>query len=72
MSFEDGGVLLQTHKGMQKWAWQEFSEFKETMNFFLLYFDGRSFFMVPKDAFKRYYRNSGSQATTSGEDQEIV
>ena len=52
MSFEDGGILLQTHKGVQKWGWQEFSEFKETMNFFLLYFDGRSFFMVPKDAFK--------------------
>ncbi|MBS1917643.1 MAG: YcxB family protein [Bacteroidetes bacterium] len=52
MSFEESGVVLQTHKGSQKWSWKDFSEFKETMYFFLLYFDGRSFFMVPKDAFK--------------------
>ena len=52
MSMEDRGVMLQTQKGQQTWQWKNFSSFKETVSFFLLYFDGRSFFMVPKDAFK--------------------
>ncbi len=52
MSMEEEGVRLQTQKGQQIWRWDDFSNFKETVTFFLLYFDGRSFFMVPKDAFK--------------------
>jgi hypothetical protein len=52
LSMEEKGVMLQTHKGTQVWQWDEFSEYKETVNFFLLYFNRRSFFMVPKDAFK--------------------
>jgi YcxB-like protein len=52
MSMNDEGVQLQTHRGQQNWYWDDFSNFKETAYFFLLYFDGRSFFMVPKDAFK--------------------
>jgi YcxB-like protein len=52
LSMEEKGVMLQTHKGSQAWPWNAFSEFKETANFFLLYFNRRSFFMVPKDAFK--------------------
>lgn len=46
------GVLLQTEKGQQVWKWTDFSGFKETLYFFHLYFDSRSFFMVPKDSFK--------------------
>jgi hypothetical protein len=49
---EERGVLLQTQKGMQVWQWNAFSEYKETVHFFILYFNRRSFFMVPKDAFK--------------------
>lgn len=46
------GVLLQTDRGQQHWPWTAFSQFKETLYFFHLYFDNRSFFLVPKDAFK--------------------
>ena len=46
------GILLQTDRGQQLWHWKDFSNFKETLYFFHLYFDNRSFFMIPKDSFK--------------------
>jgi hypothetical protein len=52
LTMDDAGVLLQTEKGEQLWKWNNFSACKETLHFFLLYFDSRSFFMVPKDSFK--------------------
>lgn len=52
LDMDQSGVLLQTEKGQQHWPWNTFSNFKETLYFFHLYFDNRSFFLVPKDAFK--------------------
>ncbi len=52
LSLEDRGVLLETERGSQLWQWKDFSGFKETLYFFHLYFDSRSFFMIPKDSFK--------------------
>ena len=52
LSMEEKGVMLKTQKSTQVWQWKDFSEYKETEVFFLLYFNRRSFFMVPKDAFK--------------------
>jgi YcxB-like protein len=52
MDFSNAGVLLKTEKGEQTWPWERFSEYKETLYFFHLYFNPRSFFMVPKDAFE--------------------
>jgi len=52
MSFEDRGVTLKTDRGEKLWDWKTFSGFKETLHFFHLYFDPRSFFLVPKDSFK--------------------
>jgi hypothetical protein len=52
MSINDQQVILDTSKGTQSWAWQRFSKFLETPYFFHLYFDNRSFFLVPKDAFE--------------------
>lgn len=49
---EEQGVLLQTERGQKLWKWNDFSMFKETLYFFHLYFDSRSFFLVPKDSFK--------------------
>jgi hypothetical protein len=51
MRFEDNEVLLTNERGTQAWEWQRFSSFLETPYFFHLYFDSRSFFLVPKDAF---------------------
>jgi len=52
MSLEDRGVTLKTDRGEKLWDWKTFSGFKETLYFFHLYFDPRSFFLVPKDSFK--------------------
>jgi YcxB-like protein len=52
MHFENQGVRLETERGTQDWLWKKFSHFVETPYFFHLYFDSRSFFLVPKDAFR--------------------
>jgi len=52
MHFESEGVMLETAKGSKGWDWKKFSYFIESPYFFHLYFDARSFFLVPKDAFK--------------------
>ena len=52
LTMDNAGILLETERGNQLWQWNRFSEFKESVNFFLLYFNTRSFFMVPKDSFK--------------------
>jgi hypothetical protein len=42
---------LQTELGSHAWSWKEFSSYLESPFFFHLYFNSRSFFLVPKDAF---------------------
>jgi|SRR5450432_1793786 len=51
MDFNESEVVLQTERGSHAWAWNDFSSFLETPYFFHLYFNSRSFFLVPKDAF---------------------
>lgn len=52
MHFEEEAVVLETGKGAKGWPWKAFSHFVESPYFFHLYFDARSFFLVPKDAFE--------------------
>lgn len=52
MELNDGHVVLRTEKGEKEWQWQVFSKFVESPFFFHLYFDSRSFFLVPVDAFE--------------------
>lgn len=52
MSINEQQVILNTSKGTQSWPWERFSKFLETPYFFHLYFDNRSFFLIPKDAFE--------------------
>jgi hypothetical protein len=51
MDFEEQYVALRTHRGEKRWPWDAFSKFVESPYFFHLYFDPRSFFLVPTDAF---------------------
>ncbi|MFT3936886.1 MAG: YcxB family protein [Chitinophagaceae bacterium] len=51
MRFEEDGVELSNQQGSKAWPWSAFSSFLESPYFFHLYFDARSFFLVPKDAF---------------------
>lgn len=50
MIFRNEELTLQTNRGERSWAWSNISHYVETPHFFHLYFDARSFFLVPKDA----------------------
>jgi hypothetical protein len=52
MRFEDEGFSVGTTRGSRSWPWQALSKFMESPHFFHLYFDSRSFFLVPKNSFK--------------------
>ena len=42
---------IENEKGSRSWLWREFTATMESPHFFHLYFDERSFFIVPKEAF---------------------
>lgn len=42
---------IENERGSRDWAWNEFSTTLESPHFFHLYFDSRSFFIIPKSAF---------------------
>ena len=43
---------IENDRGGRSWAWTEFSTWIESPHFFHLYFNSRSFFIVPKEAFE--------------------
>ena len=43
---------IENDRGGRSWAWGEFSTWIESPHFFHLYFNSRSFFIVPKEAFE--------------------
>lgn len=51
LHLESDQMVLETERGTRAWSWPEFSYFIESHYYFHLYFDERSFFLVPKDAF---------------------
>lgn len=48
---EENHFSINTLNTQQTWAWREFSSYYETPGFFHLYFDSKTFFLIPKDAF---------------------
>ena len=52
MDFEDEGFSLGNERGSRAWPWTALSTFMESPHFFHLYFDSRSFFLVPKNSFR--------------------
>ena len=48
----DDGFGIANERGSRNWPWSSFSTYMESPHFFHLYFDARSFFIVPKDAFE--------------------
>lgn len=49
---ESQHFFIQTEAGKKSWAWREFVSYYETPGFFHLYFDNKSFFLIPKNAFQ--------------------
>ena len=52
MNFEEDGFSLGNERGSRSWSWKSLSNFLESPHFFHLYFDSRSFFLVPKSGCK--------------------
>jgi len=48
MNFEDDRFTLSHEKGSRSWPWPALKNYLESPHFFHLYFDSRSFFLVPK------------------------
>jgi YcxB-like protein len=43
---------IENEKGHKGWEWKNFSTWMESPHFFHLYFNPRSFFIIPKEAFE--------------------
>lgn len=50
MNFGEYRVRLENERGFTEWNWEKFSTFIESPHFIHLYFDSKSFFLVPKAA----------------------
>ncbi len=51
VTLNDEIFALENARGSRSWNWVELSTWLETPHFFHLYFNPRSFFIIPKDAF---------------------
>lgn len=49
IDFRDDEVRLENERGYVQWPWTRFQRFFESPHFFHLYFDPKSFFLVPKE-----------------------
>ena len=52
MDFDESGFTLKHEKGSKRWDWKALLNYLESPHFFHLYFDSRSFFLVPKSGCK--------------------
>ncbi len=46
-----GNFTIENDRGSKGWEWSSFSTWMESPHFFHLYFNSRSFFIIPKEAF---------------------
>ncbi len=53
MNFGEHRVRLENERGYTEWNWEKFSHYIESPNFIHLYFDSKSFFLVPKTAVEK-------------------
>lgn len=55
--FNEGEIRLENNRGYTQWNWPSFSRFFESPHFFHLYFDAKSFFLVPKEGMTEEFRH---------------
>ena len=48
----NGELRIENERGGRSWPWGEFGTWMESPHFFHLYFNSRSFFIIPKEAFE--------------------
>ncbi|UEG51143.1 YcxB family protein [Ferruginibacter lapsinanis] len=51
-SLDNNEFTIENDRGSRSWPWTDFSTMMESPHFFHLYFDTRSFFIIPKEAFE--------------------
>jgi hypothetical protein len=49
MNLNETAVVIETERGEVVWDWRKFTNFFESPHFFHLYFNTKSFFLVPKE-----------------------
>jgi len=52
MDFREDDFTLEHEKGSRSWPWTAVKTYLESPHFFHLYFDSRSFFLVPKSGYR--------------------
>lgn len=57
IDFNESEVRLENDRGYVNWSWNKFSKFFESPHFFHLYFDSKSFFLVPKEGMADDFRH---------------
>jgi len=55
--FDEEQVVLESERGSVEWPWNKFTRFFESPHFFHLYFDSKSFFLVPKEGMADEFRH---------------
>jgi hypothetical protein len=55
--FSESDVKLSSNRGYVDWRWSTFVMFFESPHFFHLYFDAKSFFLVPKENMSDDFRH---------------
>ncbi len=55
--FNADAVVLENERGEVRWEWSKFSKFFESPHFFHIYFDSKSFFIVPKENMDEAFRH---------------
>ncbi len=48
---DENEFAIENERGSKGWEWSAFSTWMESPHFYHLYFNSRSFFIIPKDAF---------------------
>jgi hypothetical protein len=57
ISFLPDEIQLENQRGAVQWPWNKFTRFFESPHFFHLYFDSKSFFLVPKEGMGDEFRH---------------
>lgn len=52
VSLLEDDFMIENERGSKSWQWRSFTSLLESPHFFHLYFDAKSFFLVPKYAFE--------------------
>jgi hypothetical protein len=55
--FREDEIILENQRGYVEWPWTKFSKYFESPHFFHLYFDSKSFFIVPKEGMSDDFRH---------------